>query len=777
MAKKKQQQNPVSQEASLQAQHTFERYQEIASDLHASKDQEQVEEALTEINALPEDAQMALLKELSKEKQSDAADVLVAINELSSLKEVRKEARRSLIRLEGARIYPRWKPPIERAPALSSFQLLANQPRFWKGIVTDSLASGEVNLLLCWEQGEDYREVRVLGFLLEFWHDGVKDFFTMVESKRGFERFMDEMKRGRDIPTKDCSLAEGGRLLRKALATNTRAGTRPYRDYQMHLSLINQLMPATDDIDEDEDFDEDEEIDLSGLEPISVVASFVENWVEGEYGIAYTLLAQESPLREGLSKAEWIERREKWDRIFFPAELEPGLLYEREAPKSKLWLPNPFSKSTTPTQKVVEAGWSIELESTPLDDKLPELPEPTATYAESGRRWFWASYTLVQENGEWRIQDMTDEGTKARDLPIEELQKRMQELDEEMEKRVNKFQKKEIQQLSEDEMVKYVAEVLRPVLQSAYYTDALLTKLPLDRSLYEDAAGLMMFLSQYERCLVYLTPLVERFPEQHDVLYRRIASTLRLLGQRTFEEGDDDRAERFQELEEEALRKSLAVNDNWEAHISLAELLIEAGEEEQLDEAEMHLLRAKEQVTDPGDEAHVELHLGEIATEREQFKQALSHYQRMAELQPDSADAWYEVAEAHRVLENVEEAETAYKRTIELEPTNENYFGTLGLFYKEQGQFAKAVEVLENGLDANPDSVVLHFYIVQLYIENGDYQQAEIFLDKAERLDPTSALIPQYRQMLNLRKLEQSSTAPKAQKLLGQKKKGTHRHS
>src|SRR5436853_4721521 len=147
MAKKKNMPISVSQEENTQVQHLFEQYHQIANNLHASKDQTQAETALTEINNLPENAQIALLKELSKENQVDAADVLIAINELSPLKSIRKEARRSLIRLEGAKIYPGWNPPVSHTPA---FQFPAsNPPRFWKGFVTQSREEGEIQLILC----------------------------------------------------------------------------------------------------------------------------------------------------------------------------------------------------------------------------------------------------------------------------------------------------------------------------------------------------------------------------------------------------------------------------------------------------------------------------------------------------------------------------------------------------------------------------------------------------------------------------------------------------
>ncbi len=99
MAKKKKVSLPVSQEDNEQAQRIFEQYHQTANDLHTSVDQKQAETALAAINTIPEGAQIALLKALSKEHHTDAADVLAAINELSPIKSVRKEAHRSLIQL------------------------------------------------------------------------------------------------------------------------------------------------------------------------------------------------------------------------------------------------------------------------------------------------------------------------------------------------------------------------------------------------------------------------------------------------------------------------------------------------------------------------------------------------------------------------------------------------------------------------------------------------------------------------------------------------------
>src|SRR6266567_922451 len=653
MAKKKKVSLPVSQEDNEQAQRVFEQYHQTANDLHTSVDQKQAETALAAINTIPEGAQIALLKALSKEHHTDAADVLAAINELSPIKSVRKEAHRSLIQLQGARIYPQWEPPVQQPLAV---QTTTTPLQFWKGVVTDTLEAGEVNLILGFEQGNG--EIRILGFLLEFWHDGVKDFFIRVDSKRSIDNFIARMSAETHVTTKDCSLAEGRRLLLDALATNKQYGTVPHRDYRNNLSLVNRLILEAPGIDEEEEVDlteaeEDEEgLDLHDLTPQEVVTTFVESWVNGDYDTSYQLLTSDSPVRQGLSEEEWIERREAWSDEANPGDLEPNFVHEREPQKSGLWLP--FGMSRSSNSKEIEAGWSIEMDETPLSDTLPELPKATAVYKETQRHWFWTSYTLVQEQGEWRIQRMIDEGTNARSLPVDELQKRIQELDKYLDEFREKHNLADLQQFTEADTQRYAEEIFWRMERAVAYIDALIQKKPLDRALYEEASGLYL---------------------------RRLAEVQQRLSQKYLDIGDDERGQRFQELAEEALNESLTVEDSAEARISLAELFIE---DDHLDEAEEYL-----------------------------------------------------------------------------------YF-VLSKMYAENGQREKAIEAIEDGLSANPDSAVLNVYLASIYLENKDYRQAEIFLDRAEGLDPELELIPLFRQVL---KWEESGPLPYIGKLSGPKKK------
>src|SRR5690348_2189468 len=159
---KKQEPLAFSQEDQNQVELLLAQYNQIAQALHNSTLQAEAEAALLPITSLSEAVQITYLKALSKENTSRAADVMAALNALAPAKEVRKEARRSLIRLESTKTHPEWTPPPPPAPQVEEKEPdLTNPPRFWKGLITDTREMGEIQLLLCWEQGANYKEVRM----------------------------------------------------------------------------------------------------------------------------------------------------------------------------------------------------------------------------------------------------------------------------------------------------------------------------------------------------------------------------------------------------------------------------------------------------------------------------------------------------------------------------------------------------------------------------------------------------------------------------------------
>ena len=754
MTRKKEISSSVSQEDTVHIQQLLEQFHQVAQDLHSSSNQEQAEAALSEINRVPEASQLALVKALSKEDHTDAADVLIAINELSPLKSVRKEARRSLIRLEGAKIYPRWKPPLARTPAIQI--PVSNPPRFWKGSVSQSREEGEVHLLLCWEEGYDYNEARTMTFILDFWEQGVKEFLLENTTRRNVDTVVQQMRAQLpDVTLADCTLAEGRRLLEEALSVNQWRGTAPHKEYRHHLPTIKQLVLEAEDAGEDRGLT----FINPTLEADEVTATFITAWALGDYGLSYDLLSSNSSLRSigssaplarryqepiGAARGEWIEQRRAWANEAHPSRFELGFIHEREAETAGLWLPSSFGGRNLGSRKEIEMGWSLELTGTQLSGTLKEMPMGTAVYKETGRHWFWTSYSLSQEEGAWRIQNMTDQGARTQALSISELQQRINEHDE----RINEVLREQgadtpdIQQTAE--------EIVWRIVQTLHYDDALIVHLPLDRKIYGDAYHRAISLGALERTIVYLERIARNFAEQRGEVLRQLGITQEALAEHYIEQGMEERAQRFSALALVSLRESLAIDNNIAGHAVLAEMIIRQGGD--FDEAEAHLNQARELATGKTEEATIESDFGNMAAERSQPKEALRHYQRAAEIDPNFAGIWFKIGLMQRSLNQLEDAKASYERAIELQPGDLSPYAELTALYMKEGQLAKARELLEQGLRGNPRSAYLLTLLSSVYLESGDLRHANAVLEEAEQINPRLDIVQAMREELNRRK-------------------------
>ncbi len=564
MTAKKQGDSSVPHINSAQLEHLLEQRHTIAQELHGSTSKAQAESALTELTSIDEASQLALLKAMAKQRDTDAADVLLAINELTPNKAIRKEARRALIQLAGAKIYPSWTPEPEPGPAIA----VSNPPRFWKGFVTETREEGELELVLCWEQGFEYGEARMMAFMLDLWEAGVNNFLTEVGSKRHIEtrlgntRVRYSKSIGREIRIIDCTLAEGRRLIQEALSVNAWRGTTPSKEYRHFLPTVEQLVLHAPDLD----VDRGKTFINPDLEPDEIVGDFIGAWTMGDFGLCFDLLTSDNSLKEGLSRDEWVDLRRKWADEANPSRYEPSFLRERERSQQLIWLPTSALGDRSSTQREVEIGWSLELTDTPLSGTLPEMPMGTAVYKETGRHWFWTSYTLVKEEEAWRIQRMKDDGASAQSLSIAELQQHLKTIDERNQEIV------ETHQPNEPGAQQYYEEIISGSIQALHYDDALLVKLPLDRTIYDDAYSRARGLRLSERAIVYLEAIIQRFPKDHDIgnILQLLAVSQADLSEQYKQDKMDVAAQHFFELAMDNLQKAIAANNTALAHLILA---------------------------------------------------------------------------------------------------------------------------------------------------------------------------------------------------------------
>jgi tetratricopeptide (TPR) repeat protein len=726
-----------------QVQQLLELRHRIAEELHGSTSRNQAEAALAGISGTDESTQMALLKALAKQRDTDAADVLLAVNELTANKAVRKESRRALIQLAGAKVYPSWTPEQETTTPAA----VERPPRFWKGYATQMREEGEIQLILCWEQGYEYGEARMMSFLLDFWREGVKDFFTDTGTKRQIETRVQELRNlfatqvEEEVQIVDCTLAEGRRLVLEALDVNRWRKTTPHKDYRHYQPTVQQLVLNATDVGEDSG----RIFTRPNLSPDEVVANFTGGWSLGDYGLSYDLLASNSDLLAGLTRDEWVKQRRAWADEAHPARMAPGYIRELEHNQQSLWLPGSVVSSRLSTRREVEMAWSLELVNTPLSGTLPEMPMGTAVYKETGRHWFWTTYTLVQEDGQWRISRMTDEGANAQGLPVAEVEQKLKDHDERIQEITREHSP------TDPEGTRYYEEIMWRMVQAMHFDDALLVKLPFDRTIYEDAFSRAMSMRMIERSLVYAEEMADRFSTlyTHGEDLRRLGAVQVALADQFVQFGMDERAEHFFDLADNTIRDSLVADESAMGHLLLGELQMQQGAYE---DAIVSFQQALPLVVNRDEEAQLEFDLGSSLLQLERFSEAASHLERVAEINPNYAGIWFNVGYAYRVQKQYAEAEAFYQRAIEQQPDDMRSYSELGSIYMNTQRLPDAYKIVEQGISANPSSAHLKALLAAVLLEMGDRRRSRAMLEEAEQINPNLEIVQAVRQTLETKK-------------------------
>ncbi|WP_376794980.1 tetratricopeptide repeat protein [Thermogemmatispora sp.] len=779
MARKKELASSVSAEDQSRLQSLLTQISGLAEQLRSSQSQQEVEAALAPITSAPLSVQLALLRELAQGRDApvpgdeappqetqqpsstgeprwrgqDAADLLQALYHYSPEKECRKEARRSLIRLEGSRVYPQWQPPREEPQAFQT-----HPPRFWKGLVSQTRERGEVQLLLCWEEGFAYDEARLIALLLDFWQQGVHDCLVERGSKRRIEARLSELtSRLEEARFCECSLAEGRRLLEEALAVSHWRRQELPEGYRYHLPLIRQLILEAPEAESGRE--NAQSFIQPTLDPEELVLTFIGAWSLGDFGLAYDLLTPQSPLREGLSREEWIARRRAWADEAQPARLTVSFVAESDQPQSGLWLPGSTLSSRGP-RKLVEIGWSLELSETPLSGTLPEMAMGTAVNKETGRHWFWTSYTLQRQEEAWRIHTLSDEGARAQGLPIPELQQRIKEHEERV-REISAQQReallKSISLLDRPDPQALLEEVTRRLTQAMHYDDALMVRLSLDQQVVENAYSHAATLRNGERAMVYLERLAQRFPGRRADALRELAMTEDSLATLFEQQGLRERSRRFDELAEQHMQESLTLRPTALGYALLAQMKLQhmatpLPPPEVLQEAEQLLAQAQALNPNRAEETIIEAALGTIASARGDQQQALQHYERAASLSPDYPGIWLALSHTQRSLGRRAEARESLRRALRHNPSDLQAYSELVDLAVEEKQFGEARAILEDGLKQLPQSAHLRALLAMVLAEQGELRQAQRFLEEAERLDQRLPSVQAAREILNERR-------------------------
>lgn len=121
--------------------------------------------------------------------------------------------------------------------------------------------------------------------------------------------------------------------------------------------------------------------------------------------------------------------------------------------------------------------------------------------------------------------------------------------------------------------------------------------------------------------------------------------------------------------------------------------------------------------------------------------EAFALYKHCLEINPNAAEALYEVGLYHITLEEGEKGEEYLRRAVAKEPDNIYYKEALASYYLRKRDTKKVVPVLEDMVRCNPSRSDVLGQLVSLYMDSNNYREAINALDRIETLEGRNASI------------------------------------
>ena len=184
----------------------------------------------------------------------------------------------------------------------------------------------------------------------------------------------------------------------------------------------------------------------------------------------------------------------------------------------------------------------------------------------------------------------------------------------------------------------------------------------------------------------------------------------------------------FRPLAGEHFKQVLANDpDNYEVRLLYTLILIDVGQLNQA-LAQCKLLRESSQADGTVDvlEGQIYQKLGQLDKAEQLYQKALASDDQLATAHLGLAQIW--------ALQNKEEAESAYRKVIELSPDRLDAYLELAQLLQKKGSLADAEGILKDGITVNRQWAPLHRQLAKIYQEAGRLEEAQVALERAEQL-------------------------------------------
>ena len=132
-----------------------------------------------------------------------------------------------------------------------------------------------------------------------------------------------------------------------------------------------------------------------------------------------------------------------------------------------------------------------------------------------------------------------------------------------------------------------------------------------------------------------------------------------------------------------------------------------------------------------------EFKAGIAAAEAEDYQGAIASFQKVLEINPESAEAHFNIGFAHSKLGHTAEAEAAYQKAIEYDPSTVEAYVELSSIYSGEQKWAEALEMLKKAVEIQPNDTRYQYNLGAVALNSGNMDVAEAAFRKILELDPS----------------------------------------
>jgi Flp pilus assembly protein TadD len=128
--------------------------------------------------------------------------------------------------------------------------------------------------------------------------------------------------------------------------------------------------------------------------------------------------------------------------------------------------------------------------------------------------------------------------------------------------------------------------------------------------------------------------------------------------------------------------------------------------------------------------------LGNIARIEGRYDEAASILRDVVAREPRNWEAWIRLARSYEAKRSLQEAESAYRKALEIQPSYPGGYQHIGVFYYNQGRYEDAIRSFKRASELAPDNYKALNNLAAVYLQQGRFGETEQTLRHSLQLKP-----------------------------------------